>query len=76
MNCKTLNLSKSSIITLAAKLGTTESVSNVLIITISMRTEFAAKYILNVEISTELLEFVKPVMKDMELSMENVSELI
>ena len=41
-----------------------------------MKTEFAAKYILNVGISTELLEFVKLVMKDSELSMENVLELI
>lgn len=76
MNCKIPNLSKFLIITSAAKLGTMESASNVLTITISMKTVFAAQYILNVEISTELLEFVKLAMKDMESSMANASESI
>lgn len=76
MNSKIPNLSKFLIITSAAKLGTMESASNVLTITISMKTEFAAQYILNVEISTDKLEFVKLVMKDMVLSTANVLELI
>lgn len=53
-----------------------ESAFNALIITISMTMEFAAKSNLNVEISTDKLESVKPAMKDMELSMANVSESI
>ena len=43
-----------------------ESVFNVLIITISMQMVFAAKSNHNVRISTDKLDFVKPVMKDME----------
>lgn len=53
-----------------------ESVFNVQITTFSMHMVFAAKSNHNVEISTDKLESVKPAMKDMESSTENVSELI
>ena len=53
-----------------------ESAFNVQTITISMQMECAAKWNLNVKISTDKLEFVKPATKDMESSMDNVSEPI
>lgn len=50
-------------------------VSNAQIITFSMLMEFAAKLNPNVETSTDKSESVKPVIKDTQSSMENVSEL-
>lgn len=53
-----------------------ESAFNVQIIIISMQMEFAVKSNLNVKISTDKWESVKPVMKDMESSMANALESI
>jgi hypothetical protein len=50
---------------LDAKHGTTAFAFNAQIITISMQMEFVVKSNPNVKISTDKLEFVKPVMKDM-----------
>ena len=71
MNKKILSSSKCLIIISAAKLGTMESASNVLITTFSMQMEFAVKSNPNVKISTDKLEFVKLVTKDMESLMVN-----
>ncbi len=52
-----------------------ESAFNVQPTTFSMQMEFVVKWNLNVKISTDKSEFVKPAMKDMKSSMLNALEL-